>query len=384
MKIVFVCGCMEEGKDGVGDYTRRLAGQVIRLGHQATIISLMDKFVATKKEETQHYDQTPIAILRIPYNRQYKLNFIIAKNWVEKGKPDWISLQYVPFAYNNKGFPFFFGKYVNSITSNHHVHIMFHELWVGMDKDCSAKELLYGFLQRILIKAFIHKAKVKLVTTQSFLYAQQLAKLGVSATILPLFSNIRRIDFKTQKVKTAVENIPDSTICFGIFGTIHEKNDVASFASEVEVFCSKFNINAKLLLIGRCGKQKEYFTSVCQQHKIDIAAHEEITAEEVSKLLSTLDFGLTTTIYSKIDKSGSVAAMLEHGLSVISLAKKSEIDTALKSYLNKRFYSIYEYVPGGLETFLLSERKVPAFEELNEVSKQLLFLFDNKQQKNTY
>ena len=32
MKIVFICGCLEPGKDGVGDYTRRLSAELIDHG----------------------------------------------------------------------------------------------------------------------------------------------------------------------------------------------------------------------------------------------------------------------------------------------------------------------------------------------------------------
>jgi hypothetical protein len=40
LNIVFLCGSLQPGRDGVGVYTRRLAGEVIRQGHQASIISL--------------------------------------------------------------------------------------------------------------------------------------------------------------------------------------------------------------------------------------------------------------------------------------------------------------------------------------------------------
>ena len=44
MKIVFLCGSLEPGRDGVGDYTRMLAAEIIRKGHNAAIVALADKY----------------------------------------------------------------------------------------------------------------------------------------------------------------------------------------------------------------------------------------------------------------------------------------------------------------------------------------------------
>ena len=44
MKILFICGTFENGKDGVGDYTKRLAKEIIDYGHSVHIIAIHDKF----------------------------------------------------------------------------------------------------------------------------------------------------------------------------------------------------------------------------------------------------------------------------------------------------------------------------------------------------
>ena len=378
MKIVFVCGSLEEGKDGVGDYSRRLAGEVIRLGHQVSIISLMDKFVETQIEEVQYDEINSILVLRIPFKKNNKSNFSVAKAWIDKLNPDWISLQYVSYSFNNRGFPFYFGNKFSKITHKHNLHIMFHELWVGLDEGCSKKDIIFGFIQRLMIRDLIKKTAPKLITTQSFLYSQELSKLEINPYILPLFSNIKRIGIEGKPQNSFKKFMPHSSICFGVFGTIHEKNNIRLFAGELKEFCNKYHIEARLILIGRGGKNKDFFATICQQNKITITAHEEISSEEVSKLLLSLDFGITTSNYTKIDKSGSVVAMLEHGLSVISLAEKVETNAnaLIKSYLGKKFCNIYEYTQGELENFLLSERIIPEFEGLNVVSDQLLSMYD--------
>ena len=42
MNILFICGSAEPGKDGVGDYTRRLCGELLRTGHRTRILALCD------------------------------------------------------------------------------------------------------------------------------------------------------------------------------------------------------------------------------------------------------------------------------------------------------------------------------------------------------
>ena len=48
MKIAFLCGSLEPGFDGVGDYVRMLASEVIVQGHQAVIVAINDTHL--KKE----------------------------------------------------------------------------------------------------------------------------------------------------------------------------------------------------------------------------------------------------------------------------------------------------------------------------------------------
>jgi hypothetical protein len=45
LKILFVCSCLEPGLDGVGDYTRRLAVELVALGHSCTLLALADGLV---------------------------------------------------------------------------------------------------------------------------------------------------------------------------------------------------------------------------------------------------------------------------------------------------------------------------------------------------
>jgi hypothetical protein len=53
MKVLFICGSAQPQRCGVGDYSRRLAGELIRQGHKASIVSLMDADILSSNVERQ-------------------------------------------------------------------------------------------------------------------------------------------------------------------------------------------------------------------------------------------------------------------------------------------------------------------------------------------
>ena len=61
LKVLFICGGLHPGADGVGDYVRRLAAELICQGHLAGIIALND---AHTNLEINDYQQE--GGLRIP------------------------------------------------------------------------------------------------------------------------------------------------------------------------------------------------------------------------------------------------------------------------------------------------------------------------------
>ncbi|HEX6429722.1 MAG TPA: hypothetical protein VF008_18645, partial [Niastella sp.] len=96
MNILFICGALEPGKDGVGDYTRRLAGAVQSLGHRSSIIALYDHYVSEETIAAQPAENNTIQVLRISSNTGDVNRFRRAKEWADAFAPLWISLQFVP------------------------------------------------------------------------------------------------------------------------------------------------------------------------------------------------------------------------------------------------------------------------------------------------
>ena len=101
MRIAFICGSIEPGRDGVGDYTRRLAAECIRQGHECRMVSLRDR--GKYGSEMQECEGVQIACLRCPASMAGEERIRQAREFLDAFQPDCISLQFVPYAFHPKG-----------------------------------------------------------------------------------------------------------------------------------------------------------------------------------------------------------------------------------------------------------------------------------------
>jgi glycosyltransferase involved in cell wall biosynthesis len=318
MKIVFLCGSLEPGKDGVGDYTRRLAGELIRQGHSCGIIAIMDRGAQEIIQGNQDSEHLNIPVLRLPFSKGYNLNCKEAKPWIDAFDPDWISLQYVPFSFHPKGLPFGLGNAIQLLAKGRKLHVMFHEFWVGINKEASFKLQIWGMLQKVMISSFIKSINPLAIHTQAKLYQIHLNKIGVAASLLPLFSNI-------QVVSSNPKFKDPNLLRFVVFGTIHPRAPIEAFASSAGKYAQENNLDVEVVCVGRCGPELKRWINICESEKITIKVLGEQPSAKISEVLSTANWGLTTTPLLTAEKSGTVAAMLEHGLPVICISKSWKV-----------------------------------------------------------
>ncbi len=323
MKILFICSCLEPGKDGVGDYTRHLAKAINNNGNYAAILAINDKYVNQVTTEKQLLTDSGSPLMRIPSQMPVKAWINDVKRWVKDIDADWFSLQFVPFGFHKRGLPLHLAKTLLSINSKKPWHIMFHELWVGMAKEESFKLHVWGSLQKVIIKNLLKTLNPKLVHTQTALYQRYLQALGYKAELLPLFGNIPVVNVKQ---KTFGRN----QISFVVFGLIHSSAPIETFAKEAAIYSNKHKTPVTLTFIGRCGPEQERWLNAWKGQGLFAGVLGEQTEEKVSEILSDATFGISATATAVIEKSGSVAAMLNHGLQVISLSKSWTPKGALK------------------------------------------------------
>lgn len=309
MKVVFLCGSLEPGRDGVGDYTRRLSGELIRKGHLIKIIAINDHHISESLESIQFVDGISVNVLRLSGKETFKNRFNKVFQFIDQFEPEWLSLQFVPFSFHKKGLPWGLAKQLALLGNGRKWHIMFHELWVGMAKNDSLKLKILGRLQKHIIKKMIDKLVPKIINTQTRLYQAQLDIMGYESEILPLFGNIPNL-YQSEEKRNGSINI-------AVFGGIHRGAKLENFINELPK-ANKY----KFHFIGSNGAEQENWIVTLSKNNVDFQLHGWLGNEEISKILSKCHLGLTSTPYYLSEKSGSAAAMLEHNLIVFCIARK--------------------------------------------------------------
>jgi hypothetical protein len=316
LRVTFICGNLESGKDGIGDYTRCLATELIRQGHQATIIAIEDRYCKLVMEEEQDHGGTSVSTLRLSRNLPLAARKKQLIHYLDEQKTAHISLQYGVFSYHPKGLPWRWHQVFQSLQKERYWHINFHELWLGIPLQSSFKEKIWGRMQRLLILDLLKQLKPKSIQTHTAVYYAALQQHCSIAYQLPLFSNI-------QKVPLVAINLSPAALKIIVFGTIYSSEKATAFFQELSAYSISNSQPTTIYFIGRNGSQKWQWIRLINQHAAIV--YQDIGALHVAKISSYLqqaDLGITTTPFPLVGKSGVVASYLLHALPVLSVASE--------------------------------------------------------------
>ncbi|UOG75798.1 hypothetical protein MTX78_04180 [Hymenobacter tibetensis] len=369
MKIVFVCGSLEPGRDGVGDYTRRLAAKLISQGHQVAAVALNDGYSKEEFLGSQDAESQELHVLRIPASYSSATRFARAQQWIDTVNPEWLSLQYVPFAFHKKGLPWGLDSSLERMGRGRHWHIMFHELWVGMDTEAPLKYVLMGRVQKYLINALLKKLRPAAIHTQTKLYQALLEKLGYKTHYLPLFGNIPVVSKASSPTQALHHAREQRDVALLVFGTLHPKSYFEEFTKEASQLAKAKGIRFSLTAVGRCGSGLDTFSKEWKGEGLPLNILGEQAEEEISQALSSATIGLSTTVLPLAEKSGTVAAMREHGLPVLCIAKPWEPCGISNLALPP---GIVQYQQGQLEAYLSNAQPPVDASNVLEVSQLMV------------
>jgi glycosyltransferase involved in cell wall biosynthesis len=321
MRITFFCSSLESGRDGVGDYTRRLSEEMFRHGHQPLIVALYDRHISQVFDSHHETPNDPIRTLRFPASFPWSRRSCAVRDLVIGFDPEWASLQFVPYGFHDKGIDWNLGRNLRQFMSDRRVHVMFHEIWIGAYRDARLKERLIGKLQRMCIRRMVRHISPVVVTTSNEPYGALLRGAGISSQLLPLFGNIpvagkRRSSWLDGAMKI---NDREAHWVFALFGTLHliwPPEPLFSYLAKAAKHAGKRVIIA---CIGRLGPGESLWNRLgCEYGNALRFVHlGEQPAERISEFLHAADFGIAASPWELIGKSGTVASMLEHGLPVI-------------------------------------------------------------------
>ena len=314
MKIVFLCGSLEPGRDGVGDYVRRLAEELIKQEHQTAAIALNDQHteweIIPTAAKKLHAHELPV--LRLPANWPAIRRFQRARQWIEEFQPTWVSLQFVPYAFHTKGLPVLLARHLRGIVTGRKVHLMMHEGWVGSESGTELKRKLLSQLQKIAIRDIIRRLQPTVIHTHLPIYRKRLQQFGFQVLPLPLFSNI--------PVFFSIDHLPDSGIFrVGIFSNAEASGPFVNFLRNLVQDLHIHNLICQVVLMGGEPQKMQALMAILEDTsglQGNVSYTGFMKPEQLSAIIRNCHLGLTPVPRSGLGKSGSVAAFLAHGIPV--------------------------------------------------------------------
>lgn len=346
MKIFFLCSCLEPGKDGVGDYCRKLACCLAATGHKAELLALNDKFLQAEVTSIQYDGRQAVAVYRLPRLMPWKEKIKKIQNIIHVYDPDWLSFQYVPYGFDKKGMPFYLPKILQQLTGRFKWHIMFHETWAGISDAAPLLYKIYGYFQKRIATRLIRALHPLKITTTNILYQLELKANGICALRLPLFSNIAvhqpEVDCLAA-IEAQYRIDLSGTECYklGLFGTSYREGQLDVVIPE---FISKLKRDKKIIVLafGRNNQPGEMVKLKAKLHKAVVFIElGEVYESKVSTIMHVLDIAILCTPAEYMGKSGAYAALRLHNVEVATLSsapiKKYEKQLRqYNDYLSKR------------------------------------------------
>lgn len=299
MKIVFISDSDQPSSSGVGDYTLTLCSVLSGLGIESSVERLG------------------------PPGSSLRASLV---DRVQKSKPDWVSFQFVLYAYANRGLVDINTLPWRNLRGSRGTHVMFHETWIGFQVGASLRERAIGFVQREGIKRAMRLLQPDLVHSSNSLYCIMLAASGIPSMKLPLFGSIplckaTRDPYKDLLIESFNDAQRASWIVAAFFGQIYPSANLISAVRWLHSKCCRQGKRLMLVSLGNCPTADSTFQALaCVSYdgappSFHVAG--SMPSSVLSPWLSYANCGLATTPYNLIEKSSSAVSFVEHGVPVI-------------------------------------------------------------------
>jgi glycosyltransferase involved in cell wall biosynthesis len=325
VRLAFLTACLEPGRDGVGDYTRLLAAACAARGHGVGLLALNDAHVDAPTRQRQDGRGLELDALRVPAGSPWAERLAHARAWLAGLQPERVSLQFVAYAFEPRGVVAGLGRRLGALAGEAPIHAMLHETWIGIDRGAPWRHRVLGRLQRAALRGLLRDLDPVVVHTSNRHYAGVLAEAGVHAEVLPLFGNVPLVappdaGWLERETAHVAPGPPIDGRVFGVFGTIHPEWDPEPLVAALAAAGRREGRTHAVLAIGRQGPGAASWQRLARRHAgaLRVGWLGERGPADLSRFLQSIDCGLATTPWHLLGKSGTVAAMLDHGVPVIA------------------------------------------------------------------
>ena len=299
MKIVFLADSTQPGESGVGDYALNLCARLQALNVDAVVESL----------------GVPNSSSRAGLEERVRLS-----------QPDWVSFQFVPYAFAHRGWV---GRRTlpwESLRGRMGTHVMFHEIWIGAHQGASLQDQAMGALQRRGIQNLMRKLRPDAVHCSNRLYSAMLLRAGISNRLLPLFGSIPvRIPAPDPYEVVLAGLSPGRTrsgwVVAALFGSIYPSEQLLPALRWLQDYCLRQGQRLFVVSLGHCPTAQSTFSTLAPQLPAEgrpiFLVKGRLDSSALSPWILWADCGLATTPFNIIEKSSSAIAFAEHGVPVI-------------------------------------------------------------------
>jgi len=322
-----VIGGLEPRRDGIGDYTRRLAGALARRGVSTAILAHADDFVREPLRARAEAEDGGFEILRLPRHMPFPERTALGRTFLDEVGATHVNFGFAAYALDLKGVASRAPVELPEMTSGRPVSVLFHETWIGEEAGASYWNRLVGFSQRRVIQLLMHDlAPVRMWSTNP-LYHAMLAAYGMPTAIVPHFGNVPVQD--TDASGWLPQGLRDrgfdpgpqglnGLYLVGLFGSLYRDLDLPGLLPTLREVAHRKGRRLCIVNIGIGADRPDWHAWKARfgpEHGlIDFGASDTLT---ISQYINSLDLGITTTSLAQFGKSGTAAAFIEHGLPIL-------------------------------------------------------------------
>lgn len=300
MKIVFISNNLPPVVDGVGDYTYFLGQEFATDGHEVHVVCSTNPDI----DPTWSHGLTVHNII----DNWDQAGIQKAITIIQSLKPDWVSLQYVPYSFSPNGMPLAMRQFTQLITQfKIPLATTFHEVCIRLNYT-NPKILARGIAQRRVAKTLASASAIN-ITSIDF-YEKYLKTWTKKVELIQIGSNIPAIPVSEIELRNMRAKItPNGEFLISTFGKRDHEALLALFGQLIQR-----RPNCKLLI---CGKTPKIHIPEQLLPHIHITGF--LSREAIFKHLKCSDLFMQFSMGKGgvCNKSGSLAAAFAAGIPIL-------------------------------------------------------------------
>lgn len=325
MKLYIITTAAPPVLDGIGDYTARLAEALQQQEPSLQITVFAPEGLGT-------YEPINGVPVRTPFRVDDVSSFHNFAEILRNEKPDWVFLQYQPFAYGKWGrnpvLPRVLKEARRSVPGLR-VAIMAHEAFTMITNELSSanlKRAIFQTWQKQQFKELIRTSDAAFCSTERWVRDFNPWFPCNPIHQLPVGSNMPLVPVPGGRSEAKKRlNIPEDHLVVGIFGTAHSSRMKGLTQTALDAV-RKAGKKPFLLYIGP--DAEKYKESI--EDDTPALMEGPFPADEVSRRLQAIDIFVSVFVDGVAARRGSFIAALQHSLPVVGLIGAST-DTWLKN-----------------------------------------------------